>query len=108
VNYTPGYGLWVGEIKVSEEFVVCEVPQTRAVVSHCIQLARNKEGREVVAVEALMERLHSQKVRRSRGGGGGPFLLPSESGCVVGATCDGSFANVEGVGGNIVLDQPVS
>jgi hypothetical protein len=79
----PGGCLRVGEIKVSEQGVVREVPQPAGVIRHGVESARDIMVACMVAVRALEERVQAEEVRAGGGRGRSAFGGPCEGGAVV-------------------------
>ena len=88
---SPGGGLWIVRIKISNELCVSEVPQAAAVVGHSIGCAWQVVHLRLVSEVALVEGRKLEEVRGWARGGGAAFGTPRHGRCVV---CEGASREV--------------
>ena len=97
---SPRTCLRVGEVEVSEQGGIIELPEAASVVGHRVKRARDKVVAGVVAMSSLEEGIEAKEVSAGRGGGGSALGGPSDSGPIVAVEPDGTFVNVAVVGEN--------
>jgi hypothetical protein len=74
--------------------VVRKMPCTRQDVGHGVDDAGQVQNSQEITMEALMESLQTEEVRRRAGGGDGLSTLPGNSWSVVTTRVDSAFAHI--------------
>ncbi len=90
---------------MGEKFNIRQFPQTRTIIGHNVEWAREVESGRQVAMVALVKGLDAKEVRWGGRSGGGPFPLPGDGGDVIGGTSDGAFADVEVARGDVIVED---
>ena len=104
----PAAGLRIVSVEVGHKLIIREVPQTRAVISHAIGLARQVERALLVAEHSLVHRLKPQKVCGWPRAGCSSLGRPPVRGGVVSAGGRGPLGEIPLTGEDVVVGDVAS
>jgi hypothetical protein len=82
--------------------------QAGGIIAHAVVETGNEVVAWDVSMMTLMEGLGAEEVGGGACRGSGAFALPEQSGSVVGLGKDGAFADVETLGGRLVVEEATS
>lgn len=101
----PSNCLRVTRVKVGEKGSIRKVPQSGAIIGHCVGGARKIVVARDVAIVSLMQRLKAKQIGRWAGRSSRPFSLPEHRSGVVMEVLRSLLADIGGMGKDIVVKK---
>jgi hypothetical protein len=101
----PGTVLWVSGVKVGEQFVIGQMPQSRRIISHGIELAWQVTVQGCIMMIPLMYGLEAQQEGWNCIGGGQTLSLPGLGCLIISAGVDRPFSHIVIVANCVVLNH---